>query len=131
MFSISWLLSCLLFIKKTMFLFFISILLRYDFYFPSELKFTLEKNFIPGLIILKIFSFKAFNLYRGMWRYTSIFDMIRIVQSNLVASFLFSIVVYFIYSFDGYSRAIFVFDFVLTFISKGEMETNLPLIRLL
>ena len=48
------------------FAFFISILLRYDFYFPSELKFTLEKKFLPGLIILKIFRFKAFNLYRGI-----------------------------------------------------------------
>lgn len=94
------------------FAFFISILLRYDLYFPSELTFTLEKKFIAGLIFLKIFSFRAFNLYRGMWRYTSIFDMIRIVKSNLVASFLFSLVVYFIYSFDGYSRAVFVFDFI-------------------
>ena len=109
------------------FAFFISILLRYDFYFPPELKFTLERKFILGLIILKIFSFKAFNLYRGMWRYTSIFDMIRIVKSNLVASFLFSLVVYFIYSFDGYSRAIFVLDFVFCTTLIGSSRVGIRL----
>ena len=109
------------------FSFFISILLRYDLHFPSELTFTLEKKFIAGLILLKIFSFRAFNLYRGMWRYTSIFDMIRIVKSNLVASFLFSLVIYFIYSFDGYSRAVFIFDFVFCTTLIGSSRVGIRL----
>ena len=62
-----------------------------------------------------------------MWRYTSIFDMIRIVKSNLVASFLFSLVVYFIYSFDGYSRAVFVFDFVFCTTLIGSSRVGIRL----
>ena len=59
-----------------------------------------------------------------MWRYTSIFDMIRIVKSNLVASFYF-LVVYFIYSFDGYSRAIFVLDLFFALLSLEAQESVL------
>ena len=95
--------------------------------FHLSLHLPLKKKFIAGLIFLKIFSFRAFNLYRGMWRYTSIFDMIRIVKSNLVASFLFSLVVYFIYSFDGYSRAVFVFDFVFCTTLIGSSRVGIRL----
>ena len=85
---------------------FISILLRYDLSFPTELAFTLDYTFCFYLLLIKISSFRLFKLYRGMWRYTSIFDMIRIVKSNVVASSITICMVYLIYSFHSYSRAI-------------------------
>ena len=97
----------------------LSILLRYDLLFPQELSFVLEIKFLLSTIFLKIFCFRYFNLYRGMWRYTSIFDIIRIVKGNIISTFLFVLIIYLFYSFNGYSRAIFIIDFVLCTVFIG------------
>ena len=106
---------------------FISILLRYDLSFPTELAFTLDYTFCFYLLLIKISSFRLFKLYRGMWRYTSIFDMIRIVKSNVVASSITICMVYLIYSFHSYSRAIFVIDFVLCTVLIGSSRVGIRL----
>ena len=107
--------------------FFISILLRYDLLFPTELAFTFNYYFLFYLLLIKIGSFRLFKLYRGMWRYTSIFDMIRIVKSNVIASSITVCMIYFIYSFHSYSRAIFVIDFVLCTVLVGSSRVGIRL----
>ena len=105
----------------------LSILLRYDLSFPQVLSFVLGIKFLLPIIFLKIFCFRYFNLYRGMWRYTSIFDMIRIIKGNIISSFLFIFTVYLFYSFNGYSRAIFVIDFVLCTVFIGSSRVGIRL----
>ena len=56
-------------------------LLRFDFTIPVEV-FGLFRHYIPILLLTKLTSFAAFGLYRGMWRYTSISDLINIVKAS-------------------------------------------------
>ena len=56
-------------------------LLRFDFQIPIEV-FAILKYYIPILLFTKLSSFATFGLYRGMWRYTSISDLINIIKAS-------------------------------------------------
>ena len=93
---------------------YLSALFRYDFVLPDELFNHLSnyKNLI-FLAVLKISLFRVFSLYRGMWRYTSVWDMLNIIKANIIATILLTICVGYYFSFEGISRSIFIIDFVL------------------
>ena len=59
----------------------VSYLLRFDFSFPSE---YLHSAIIAVAIAIpiKIIIFYFFGLYRGMFRYTSLWDMINILKAS-------------------------------------------------
>ena len=65
-----------------LFSFLLSVFIRYDFSFPSEVEFLFT---IPNVIIflaVKIFFFRSFALYIGMWRYTSVWDLLNILKGS-------------------------------------------------
>ncbi len=90
-----------------------SILLRHDFGLPKELEPFLNFQSFLCLCMLKIFSFRLFALYRGMWRYTSVWDAINIIKANFLSSSLLVLSVYYFVGFYNISRSLFVIDFIL------------------
>ena len=70
-------------------------LLRFNFEIPVGHLSVMLKAF-PVIIVVKIVTFYFFDLYRGMWRYTSIADLLNIIKasgiSSLISSALFSLV---------------------------------------
>jgi len=89
-------------------------LVRFDFSIGSEASKILHA--LPLLILIKIPVFYWFGLYRGMWRYTSIADLINIAKAVAVSSGLF--IVYILYAFGilGYSRSVLLMDAIFTFL---------------
>lgn len=71
---------------------------------------------IPALLLIKMPVFYLFGLYRGMWRYTSISDLINITKAVAVSSSLFILFVLYFHGFQGYSRSIFLMDAVFVFL---------------
>lgn len=71
---------------------------------------------IPALLLIKIPIFYVFGLYRGMWRYTSIADLINITKAVAVSSCLLVIFVLYSHGFQGFSRSVFFLDGVFTFL---------------
>ena len=93
--------------------FFLSMLFRFDFNVPSHLyEYFIFYN-VFFLVIIKVFCFRLFALYRGMWRYTSIWDMINIIKANVLSTLLLIFSTYFLYGFVGISRSIFVIDLII------------------
>jgi len=93
--------------------FYASALFRFDFIVPNGLKTLLTfPNFI-FLIILKIFCFRLFILYRGMWRYTSVWDMANIIKANILSSFLLSVFIIYTVGFKDISRSLIIIDFII------------------
>ena len=91
---------------------YLSVLFRFDFKIPFEIKEVLTfQNFLV-LIILKIFCFRMFALYRGMWRYTSVWDMINIVKANILSTIFLVLLVFSSIGFSSLSRSLFVIDFI-------------------
>jgi FlaA1/EpsC-like NDP-sugar epimerase len=70
---------------------------------------------LPLLFLIKIPVFYLFGLYRGMWRYTSISDLINIARAVTVSSGLIIMAVLYFNRFGGFSRSIFFLDGVFTF----------------
>ena len=91
---------------------YLSILFRYDFNIPVIIKKLLtSQNFIM-LIALKIFCFRIFRLYRGMWRYTSVWDMMNIIKANILSTIMLTIFIIFSISFNNLSRSLILIDFI-------------------
>ena len=93
--------------------FYLSVLFRFDFIIPAEIIVFLNYKLFFSLIIMKIFSFRLFSLYRGMWRYTSVWDMINIVKANIIATCLLVISISMLIGFKNFSRSLILIDFIL------------------
>ena len=93
--------------------FYSSVIFRFDFNIPEQLTPELSWNNYLFLILIKIISFRSFALYRGMWRYTSVWDMLNIVKANILASLIISIIVGFFIGFQNISRSVFILDYII------------------
>ena len=71
------------------------------------------------LLVIKICCFFAFDLYRGMWRYAGIRDLVNIVKGALCRVLIFIVYLAIFRHFEGVSRGVIVIDFLLTVISIG------------
>jgi FlaA1/EpsC-like NDP-sugar epimerase len=70
---------------------------------------------LPLLLLVKIPSFYIFGLYRGMWRYTSLNDIINILIVSLFSSSLLISLMLLSNRLVGLSRSVFALDCLFTF----------------
>ena len=90
-----------------------SLLLQFDFKIPANVKNLISFEILASFISVKLFYFKIFHLYKGMYRYTSLWDLINILKAN-VFSFVSIIIFVFIYfGFADFSRSFFFLDLIL------------------
>ena len=71
---------------------------------------------LPILIVLKLGSFLIGGVYRGIWRYTSVGDLLTFFRANVLGSGLSVLAILLFYRFQGFSRALFVIDGLLMFL---------------
>ncbi|SHE36297.1 NDP-sugar epimerase, includes UDP-GlcNAc-inverting 4,6-dehydratase FlaA1 and capsular polysaccharide biosynthesis protein EpsC [Desulfacinum infernum DSM 9756] len=74
------------------------------------------------LVPLQSLTFWAFGLYRGMWRYTSSDDVIRLIQAVVTSTLAAIAVVLYANRFMGYSRSVFVLQGVFSFLFAGGVR---------
>ena len=91
--------------------------LRFDVIAPLQL--SMLKMSLPAVVPSKIIVFFIFHLYSGLWRYTGLRDLIKIVGASLVSTLL--IITYFTlqYRFAALSRSVFMIDCLLTIFLIG------------
>ena len=65
---------------------------------------------LPVLVVVRLAAFLFFGVYRGIWRYTSIDDLMAFAKAVAAGSIVSVVIVLFKFRFEGYSRAIFVID---------------------
>ena len=83
---------------------------------------------LPLLLSVKIPLFYLFGLYRGMWRYTNLHDIVTILTASLIASLAIVSLLLFGNRFIGFSRSVFLLDFFFTF---GFISLHRVMIRYL
>ena len=88
-------------------------LVRFDFNIPKH-EWYWFKWVLPILVVTKLITFYYFDLYRGMWRYTSIADLISIIKAATISSFLIIIFILFRTRFEAISRGVFLIDLCFT-----------------
>jgi FlaA1/EpsC-like NDP-sugar epimerase len=108
-------------------LFFLAHLGAYAFRFEFQLTGQMENFFsvLPYLLMIKVVVFYGYGMYRGMWRYTGLSDMWRLVQAVGVSSLVLVFLMLFMNRFSGFSRGIFILDGILTFVLVGGMRVGI------
>ncbi len=91
--------------------FLISFLLRFDFNLPGDFWNSFPK-YLPIVVFSKFFSFLVFGLYKGMWRYTSLSDLINIVKASSLGSLIFLSVLALLFGLSGFPRSVIFIDYV-------------------
>lgn len=95
--------------------------------FSTSPAWNLFLHTLPVLVFVKMSVFLAMGVYRGLWRYTSIDDLIVFVKAVAVSSVASLVVVLFRFRFEGFSRTVFVIDGVLMlmFLAGSRMAFRL------
>ena len=93
--------------------FFGAFLLRFDFTIPAEYS-NFYLVWLPVFIVVKMVIFSLFGLYKGIWRYTSLWDLINIAKAVFITSIILIVVFGFIEGLEKFPRSIFLLDLILT-----------------
>jgi len=80
------------------------------------------------VIPLKLVFFFVFDLYRGMWRYTGIVDFINILKAVAISSVSLVFAIFFFFAHQGFSRSVFILDFILTLVFIGGVRLGIRLL---
>ena len=65
---------------------------------------------LPVLVVVRLAAFLFFGVYRGIWRYTSMDDLMAFAKAVAAGSIVSMVIVLFKFRFQGFSRAVFVID---------------------
>jgi FlaA1/EpsC-like NDP-sugar epimerase len=91
----------------------LAFLIRFDFDIPM-LRWSQWKQLLPFMLVVKLFIFYFFDLYRGMWRYTSIADLFNIIKAASISSLFIVFFIVLWTRFIAYPRSVFIIDWCLT-----------------
>ncbi len=78
--------------------------------FEASENWTLFVKSLPILIVLKLSAFLVVGVYRGIWRYTSIRDLVTFFKGVSLGSVLSILAILLLYRFEFFSRSIFIVD---------------------
>lgn len=84
---------------------------------------------LPVLVFVKMAAFLVMGVYRGLWRYTSLDDLIVFVKAVVLSSVLSVMAVLFAFRFEGFSRTVFVIDAILMFMFLAGSRLAFRLFR--
>ena len=103
-------------------------ILRFDAALPRDY-FNKFLSCLPLLLLVRLIFHFYLGLHRGLWRYASITDMIKIVNSATLGSIVFLIAVKYFVGDSGYPNSIYVLDWLLFMIMAGGTRILLRVLR--
>lgn len=100
--------------------------LRYNFQSPESCL-AAAKQSIALIVVTKIVCFYFFDIYRGMWRYTSLKDLFNIIKASVLSSFIIFALFMLSHRFEGFARSILIIDLLLTILVIAAFRLSLRL----
>jgi FlaA1/EpsC-like NDP-sugar epimerase len=95
--------------------------IRFDGVMTGEVM-SLFKEMIPWLVVIRGLTFVPLQLYKGLWRYTGIWDLRNVIVGVTGSTALFYIFVHWIFGLRGYPLSIFIIDSLLLIFLMGGMR---------
>src|SRR5256714_8350365 len=68
---------------------------------------------LPVLLFMKMAAFLVMGVYRGIWRYTSVDDLVVFAKAVIVGSVASTLAILFAFRFESVSRTVFLLDSIL------------------
>ncbi|MDP6823414.1 MAG: nucleoside-diphosphate sugar epimerase/dehydratase [Dehalococcoidia bacterium] len=84
---------------------------------------------LPILLAVRLASLAGFRLFRGMWRYVAIPDLVQILKATIVSSIAFVALQWWLFGFDGFPRSVFLIDFVGNIILLSGTRLGVRILR--
>jgi UDP-GlcNAc:undecaprenyl-phosphate GlcNAc-1-phosphate transferase len=100
--------------------------LRWDGNLSHE-QLTIFLTTLPIMIIFEMSCFLLGGVYRGLWHYATVDDLLVIVRSVLAGAVSGALVVFFSYRFSGPSRAVFLLNFLLLLVVMSASRLSFRL----
>ncbi|MCK4236657.1 MAG: hypothetical protein KAX38_06035, partial [Candidatus Krumholzibacteria bacterium] len=98
----------------------LSYYLRLNFHFPQAETASMLIS-LPIVLVIRTAFFFYYGLYRGVWRYTTVDDIIRIVKAISLGSAVMIVTFTLLFRFKAFPRSIFIIDwFILTVFLTGS-----------
>jgi len=107
--------------------YFLSYFLRFEGQIPAP-EWQNFRSTAAYFLVFKLITFYMFGLYKGMWRYTSLVDLLNLLKATVTSSSGIILAVLFYYRFEGFPRSVFIIDWVLTFLLIGGIRVLIRLI---
>ncbi|MDT8287168.1 MAG: nucleoside-diphosphate sugar epimerase/dehydratase [Elusimicrobiales bacterium] len=101
--------------------------LRFDFRWPGNEWYNFTST-LPIVVALRLSAFYYFGLYRGLWRYASINELVSIVKAVVVSQFLIMAAVLFV-RHGSFPRSVLVIGPLLTLFLVGGIRFAIRLTR--
>ncbi len=105
-------------------------LLRFEGDVPEEQTAIFIKT-LPLMIAIQIFLFLAGGVYRGIWRYVGVDDLVTIAKSVAASTTICGVIVLFVYQMQGPSRAVFILNGLLLLVIVAASRFSFRLLAAL
>jgi FlaA1/EpsC-like NDP-sugar epimerase len=92
--------------------------IRFDGVVPARER-EIMLRMIPWLMLIRGLTFVPSQLYKGLWRYTGIWDLQNVIAGVVGSTVLFYITVHWIFSIRNYPLSIFIIDSLLLIFFMG------------
>jgi UDP-GlcNAc:undecaprenyl-phosphate GlcNAc-1-phosphate transferase len=102
-------------------------LLRFDADIPDQ-QLAIFMKTLPLLMLIQMAMFWVGGVYRGLWRYTGVDDLITIAKSVLAYAVFSVVAVFAMYNLQGPSRAVFILNGLLLFLFVGASRLSFRLL---
>lgn len=102
-------------------------LLRFDGIVPRAVLPVLWRT-LPLAMAIRMLTFGAFRLHRGLWQFASMHDLARLIQANTVSTALFAAAVWLLFGYEGFPRSVFLIDWTLAIVVFGGKRFALRLL---
>ena len=105
-----------------------SFVLRYDLdtsLVPTE---TLVRS-LPLVVVARLAVFAWFGVFRGVWRYVAIPDLLQVIKAATVSSIVFLAIQWPIFGFEGFPRSVFLLDWAGTIMLLSAARLTVRLLH--
>ncbi|PYN91231.1 MAG: hypothetical protein DMD91_34575 [Candidatus Rokuibacteriota bacterium] len=83
---------------------------------------------LPAVMTTQLAAFAGLGLYRGVWQFTSVSDMLRIAKATTFGTMASVVVLVYAQRFVGFSRTVFLLDAVLLLVLVGGSRLSFRLL---
>jgi UDP-GlcNAc:undecaprenyl-phosphate/decaprenyl-phosphate GlcNAc-1-phosphate transferase len=104
--------------------------LRWDGHLPDE-QLNIFFRTLPLVIIIQMAFFLVGGVYRGLWRYVGVNDLLLIARAVVAGATVSTIVIFLMYWFRGPSRAVALLDLLLLLVFVSVSRVSFLLLKAL
>ncbi|MBK6799483.1 MAG: hypothetical protein IPG76_22600 [Acidobacteria bacterium] len=103
--------------------YYVAYLIRWDGDIPPDQRKIFAAT-VPLMIGIELFAFLAGGVYRGIWRYAGIDELVTIAKSTVLGSGIAGMAILSLYRFNGPSRGVMILNGILIFLMVAASRVS-------